>query len=1099
MNKRLHFWITTLVMLMGAYLTAQTPATALNFDGPVNNTYDYITVANDPSLDFTDSFTFETWVNFDFVVRNDDGYDWQCLFAKSQFNASYGLMLLTDTAFSRGLTFYHAGFASNATTYVWPSVAANTWYHIAVTLSATKATIYVDGEEVASSTGTGSLTPNNDPLFIGANNETRSDPYPLDGTLEETRLWNVTRTQTEIQRDMMEQLNGNEMGLVLQFSYNQGNVDEDNTAITSVIDNSSEGNNGTFNQFALTGSISNFVDGSGAGIEGREEQTITFGVLTDKTTDDASFQLTATSDSGLPITYTSSNLSVATVSGDMLTIVGTGTTTITASQLGDATYQPAINVSQVQLITLGMTNPCDPGNDNFAPSFTNTDGNTSQTVALDATGNITISPESFGIAAVDNCTASPVLSLSITDFTCADTGSNTIQLIATDGQMNTNSIDVTVVVEDTMQPVIDTNNVPNTPFVLDIMTNEITITPDDLNISTTDNCSANISLSQTVFNCGDVGNNTIVVTATDTSGNTNAGVAIVTITITESEVPVANCAAPFTVTLDPITNSVSITVDQINNGSTDNCTIDTIAINKDTFNCNDVGDNTITLTVTDQSGNTDTCTTVVTVEASVTPEIVFPNLRGNGTMANPFTSLAPEVLEGVSSGVYYFEFNGSTFQGVLDNDTDGGGWLMVLNYVHLAGDNSDLTIRNLDLPLLESSTLTDNEAGTQFWGHIGNTLANAIDFNEMRFYGITTGHDRVIDFRTSLANGINYVKTGTGSFANLFQAANHTLGTNHTASIVPQAAGNIFSNRGDLALTDFPFWAAGNAHWGIRGGGIRWEVDDSAGNAQSTIHRVWVRNNASSSLESTRLIAQLDASGNVTIAAADFGITAIEGCNATPTQSLSQTTFSCSNIGENTIQLTANGATASKPTDVIVSIEDMIAPVISCPVNEFVEVDDATGEYTVPDFFGTRSITVTDNCTGPVMITSQNPVADSNLAAGDHTITLIATDAQGNEGTCTFIVTVEDNNTLNIDNSKLLEGISIYPNPVVEKMYLNNIQDSNIKGYKIFSISGKLIKESTFDTKVSSITIDFADQLSGIYLIEFNNGANSVIKKIVKK
>ncbi len=43
MNKRLHFWMTTLVMLMVAYLIAQTPATALNFDGPVSNAYDYIT------------------------------------------------------------------------------------------------------------------------------------------------------------------------------------------------------------------------------------------------------------------------------------------------------------------------------------------------------------------------------------------------------------------------------------------------------------------------------------------------------------------------------------------------------------------------------------------------------------------------------------------------------------------------------------------------------------------------------------------------------------------------------------------------------------------------------------------------------------------------------------------------------------------------------------------------------------------------------------------------------------------------------------------------------------------------------------------------
>jgi len=51
-------WIATL--LITTNLVAQIPATALNFEGPVDNTYDYITVADDACLDFTDSFTFET-------------------------------------------------------------------------------------------------------------------------------------------------------------------------------------------------------------------------------------------------------------------------------------------------------------------------------------------------------------------------------------------------------------------------------------------------------------------------------------------------------------------------------------------------------------------------------------------------------------------------------------------------------------------------------------------------------------------------------------------------------------------------------------------------------------------------------------------------------------------------------------------------------------------------------------------------------------------------------------------------------------------------------------------------------------------------------
>lgn len=80
-------------------------------------------------------------------------------------------------------------------------------------------------------------------------------------------------------------------------------------------------------------------------------QTITFATLTAKKFGDVPFTLGATADSGLPITYSSSNKSVATVSGNTLTIVGLGTSTITASQAGDANYKAATDVTQTLTVT----------------------------------------------------------------------------------------------------------------------------------------------------------------------------------------------------------------------------------------------------------------------------------------------------------------------------------------------------------------------------------------------------------------------------------------------------------------------------------------------------------------------------------------------------------------------------------------------------------------------------------------------------------------------------------------------------------------------------------------------------------------------------
>ncbi|RZS76432.1 hypothetical protein EV199_2317 [Pseudobacter ginsenosidimutans] len=58
----------------------------------------------------------------------------------------------------------------------------------------------------------------------------------------------------------------------------------------------------------------------------------------------ATVQLLASSNSGLPITYTVANTSIATVNGDILTPVNGGATTITASQPGDQNHSAATTV-----------------------------------------------------------------------------------------------------------------------------------------------------------------------------------------------------------------------------------------------------------------------------------------------------------------------------------------------------------------------------------------------------------------------------------------------------------------------------------------------------------------------------------------------------------------------------------------------------------------------------------------------------------------------------------------------------------------------------------------------------------------------------------
>ncbi len=82
----------------------------------------------------------------------------------------------------------------------------------------------------------------------------------------------------------------------------------------------------------------------------RADQTITFDALTLKTFGDADFALSATSGSGLTVTFTSGNTDVATITGNIVHIAGAGDAVITAEQSGNANWNSAVPVNQTLTI-----------------------------------------------------------------------------------------------------------------------------------------------------------------------------------------------------------------------------------------------------------------------------------------------------------------------------------------------------------------------------------------------------------------------------------------------------------------------------------------------------------------------------------------------------------------------------------------------------------------------------------------------------------------------------------------------------------------------------------------------------------------------------
>jgi gliding motility-associated-like protein len=253
------------------------------------------------------------------------------------------------------------------------------------------------------------------------------------------------------------------------------------------------------------------------------------------------------------------------------------------------------------------------------------------TVQLDATGNATITPAQIENGSSDICTAAGNLTfaLDITSFTCADLGANTVTLSVTDASGNTGTGTATVTVQDVTAPTVVTQDIT---VQLDA-TGNVTITPAQIDNGSSDNCTTTSTLNITSFSCFDVGQNAVLLTVTDLSGNSTTESAVVTV---QDLIAPTAVTQDITIQLDANGQAV-ISAADIDNGSSDNCGIQSLSIDKFAFICSSVGPNTVTLTVTDIHGNTSTATATVTVEDPIAPTLT----------ANDFTVYLDE--EGAAS------------------------------------------------------------------------------------------------------------------------------------------------------------------------------------------------------------------------------------------------------------------------------------------------------------------------------------------------------------------------------------------------------------------------------------------------------------------
>ena len=140
----------------------------------------------------------------------------------------------------------------------------------------------------------------------------------------------------------------------------------------------------------------------------KASQTITFGSLANKTFGDADFQVSASSSSGLTVSFAATGN--CTITGSKVHLTGAGSCTITASQAGDSNYSAAADVPQTfqiaksnQTITFGALSNKTYGDAPFTVSAT-ASSNLSVSFSSQTTSVCTVSGNTVTLLAAGLCT-----------------------------------------------------------------------------------------------------------------------------------------------------------------------------------------------------------------------------------------------------------------------------------------------------------------------------------------------------------------------------------------------------------------------------------------------------------------------------------------------------------------------------------------------------------------------------------------------------------------------------------------------------------------------------------------------------------------------
>ncbi len=489
--------------------------------------------------------------------------------------------------------------------------------------------------------------------------------------------------------------------------------------------------------------------------------------------------------------------------------------------------------------------------------------------------------------------------------------------------------------------------------------------------------------STVLLDCYDVGQITAYLLV---DNGTSTAICTSIITTEDNIPPTANCKnihvnlnANGEATVDPF---------RVDNSSHDVCGLKSLTLDQDAFTCEDIGPNTVTLTVGDKGGNFSTCTAIVNVIDTTPPTLICPSNQTVNT------------LSGTCSGTY------SIPNPVMDNCADGPwGAAFSGNANGMPTDLSGIAPGSASGALtFELGVTTVTLSGQDYFGNIASTCSFTITVRDKERPTVTCPSSFVIPGSITCGARYDFGYTGADNCQVAFWAIEYTPeGGVGGSSFGP--IGNDLAGFLDMGLNT-----------------IKYQARDVGGNwAIPCIFNVTVVDTFSPTLNCPADITVGNAL-NQCKAVVTYTVSSSDNCSSASHVQSDVSGYTSGDefpVGTTIQSYTATDAAGNTSTcSFQVTVNDTLPPHIYCPSGNVVRNADP-GQCDHTAVGQDLDVSATDNCQLQSITNDLNNTSSLGGAVfpkGKTLVTWTAWDVNGNSSTCSYHVKIRDKEAPLFDN-----------------------------------------------------------------------------------